>query len=122
MNNTTQSLLFSGYEVYISVLATRELGRLAQDNVSSIQNQLTQEEKRVIGGASTELEVLFAESRLRVAQENQVFFRGRFDDALVRFQRIIGRPARLSAMVLPALPDPFIPDTLDEALGTARDF
>lgn len=121
LNSTTQSLLFSGYEIYLTVLATRELGRLAQDNVSSIQTQLTKEEKRASGGASTELEVLFTESRLRVAQENQVFFRGRFDDALVRFQRIIGRPPGLSAMVLPALPDPFIPDTLDEALETARD-
>jgi adhesin transport system outer membrane protein len=120
LNNVTQTLLFRGYEVYISVLATQDLEGLAKANVSSIQQQLDRERARS-EVVSTELDVLFVESRLQVAKENQVFFRGRFDDALVQFQRIIGRPPSMSGMVSPELPDPLIPGTLDQALEKARE-
>jgi len=120
VTSTTQTLLFRGYEIYLDVLATRELRELAGENVSNIQTQLTLEDERVKRGAGASIDVLFAKSRLQVAKENQVFFRGRFDDALVRFQRVFGRPARLAEMRQPELPDPLIPATLEEALETAR--
>ena len=90
----TQRLLFRGFEVYLDVLASEELSRLASQNVASIQTQLTLEDERVRRGAGASIDVLFAKSRLQVAKENQAFFRGQFEDALVRYQRVFGRPAR----------------------------
>lgn len=78
-------------EAYINLLKEQELLRLEADNKKTHERILDQITQRSDAGIGNQVEVDQAKARLALASSNEMAARNNYNDALSRFQRILGR-------------------------------
>lgn len=78
-------------EAYVNLLKEQELLRLEGDNKKTHERILDQITQRSDAGIGNQVEVDQAKARLALASSNKMATRNNYNDALSRFQRILGR-------------------------------
>jgi len=78
-------------EAYINLLKEQELLRLESDNKKTHERILDQITQRSDAGIGNQVEVDQAKARLALASSNEMAARNNYNDALSRFQRVLGR-------------------------------
>lgn len=119
LDSTEQSLLFDAAEAYLNVLRRLRILELAVANEETIRKQLFLEDARVNIGSGATVDVLFAKSRLQIANERRVNFEGDLYIAFDAFNRVFGHLPETSKMKMPNVPTNMLPQTVDEALKVA---
>jgi adhesin transport system outer membrane protein len=104
-------------EAYINLLKEQELLRLETDNKKTHERILDQITQRSEAGIGNQVEVDQAKARLALANSNQMAARNNYNDALSRFQRVLGRMPD-NDLVKPSIEFDF-PKTLSEATDIA---
>ncbi|MEA1989808.1 MAG: TolC family outer membrane protein [Pseudomonadota bacterium] len=78
-------------EAYINLLKEQELLRLEADNKKTHERILDQITQRSDAGIGNQVEVDQAKARLALASSNEMAAQNNYNDALSRFQRVLGR-------------------------------
>ena len=78
-------------EAYVNLLKEQELLRLETDNKKTHERILDQITQRSDAGIGNQVEVDQAKARLALASSNEMASRNNYNDALSRFQRVLGR-------------------------------
>ena len=78
-------------EAYVNLLKEQELLRLETDNKKTHERILDQITQRSDAGIGNRVEVDQAKARLALASSNEMASRNNYNDALSRFQRVLGR-------------------------------
>ncbi|BCN92464.1 channel protein TolC [Thiomicrorhabdus immobilis] len=104
-------------EAYVNLLKEQELLRLESENKKTHERILDQIMQRSEAGIGNQVEVDQAKARLALASSNEMASRNNYNDALSKFQRILGRMPD-NDLIKPALQFQF-PDTLAEATDIA---
>ncbi|WEJ62916.1 TolC family outer membrane protein [Thiomicrorhabdus lithotrophica] len=78
-------------EAYVNLLKEQELLRLEGDNKKTHERILDQITQRTDAGIGNQVEVDQAKARLALANSNEMAARNNYNDALSRFQRVLGR-------------------------------
>jgi adhesin transport system outer membrane protein len=117
---TAQQLLFEGATGYLEVLRQIELTNLSMENQNTLKNQLNLEDERVQRGSGVAVDVLQAKSRLQISKERYTAFIGLLKDAISRYTQVYGVAPDLEDMVMPALPEEHVPESLEEAIKIAE--
>ncbi|MFO1118655.1 MAG: TolC family protein [Rhodospirillales bacterium] len=120
LQGVRQNVLFDGIDAYLEVLRQSRLVALGHESERTIMRQLHLEDERVQRGAGIAVDVLQAKSRLQVAKERRIGFEGGLADATTRYIEVFDHPPQPSAMIEPPAPSALLPDTLEQALATAR--
>lgn len=121
LETSRQNVLFEGIGAYIDVLRQTELFELVSVNERAVERQFVLENDRLEAGAGLAVELLLARSRLQLAKERRVLFRGSMENALSRYRQVFGEPPHIAAMVAPSPPVDLLPRMLDEAIRGALD-
>ncbi|MCH8184093.1 MAG: TolC family protein [Proteobacteria bacterium] len=121
LETSRQNVLFEGIGAYIDVLRQTELFELVSVNERAVERQFVLENERLEAGAGLAVELLLARSRLQLAKERRVLFRGSMENALSRYRQVFGEPPHIAAMVAPSPPVDLLPRMLDEAIRGALD-
>ena len=119
LDSTEQSLLFDAAQAYLDVLRRLKILELAVANEETIRKQLFLEDARVNIGSGATVDVLFAKSRLQIANERRVNFEGDLYLAFDTFNRVFGHLPETSKMKMPTVPSDLLPQTVAEALEIA---
>lgn len=119
LETSRQNVLFEGIGAYIDVLRQTELFELISVNERAVERQFVLENERVEAGAGLVVDLLLARSRLQLAKERRVLFRGSLENSLSRYRQVFGEPPHIAAMVAPMPPVDLLPKTLDDAIGGA---
>lgn len=119
LETSRQSVLFEGIGAYIDVLRQTELFELISVNERAVERQFALENERVQAGAGLAVDLLLARSRLQLAKERRVLFRGSLENSLSRYRQVFGEAPHIAAMVAPAPPVDLLPKTLDDAIRGA---
>jgi len=104
-------------EAYINLLKEQELLRLETDNKKTHERILDQITQRSDAGIGNQVEVDQAKARLALASSNQMAAHNNYNDALSRFQRVLGRMPD-NDLIKPVLEFKF-PATISEATDIA---
>ncbi len=104
-------------EAYINLLKEQELLRLEEQNRKTHQRILDQIMQRSEAGIGNQVEVDQAKARLALASSNTMAAQNNYQDALARFQRILGRMPD-NDLIKPEFDFAF-PKTLEEATKIA---
>ena len=78
-------------EAYVNLLKEQELLRLEGDNKKTHERILDKITQRSDAGIGKQVEVDQAKARLALASSNEMAARNNYNDALSRFQRVLGR-------------------------------
>lgn len=119
LETSRQNVLFEGIGAYIDVLRQTELFELISVNERAVERQFVLENELVRAGAGLAVDLLLARSRLQLARERRVLFRGSLENSLSRYRQVFGEPPHIAAMVAPSPPVDLLPKTLDDAIGGA---
>ncbi len=117
--NSRQVVLFEGIGAYIDVLRQTELFELISVNERAVQRQFVLENERMRAGAGLAVELLLARSRLQLAKERRVLFRGSLENSFSRYRQVFGDPPHIAAMVAPSPPVDLLPRNLEDAIRGA---
>ncbi len=110
-----QGILFEAVSSYLNVLRHSALIGYAVGNEQNIQRQLNLEDERVQRGAGITVDVLQSKSRLQIAKERRVAFKGNLRNAVARYTQVFGVPPEVASMTTPEAPLELLPPTLEEA-------
>lgn len=113
-----QSTILQTAEVYLNVLRTRKLLKLARDNVHVHEGTLSKVQQRYKGGAGRRVEVSLAKSRLAKARAQLVTAEGQLDEEVSRYCAVTGFPPVLN-MMMPTRPVALLPRTEYQAIRTS---
>ena len=119
LETSRQGVLFEGIGAYLDVLRQTELFELISVNERAVERQFVLENERVQAGAGLVIDLLLARSRLQLAKERRVLFRGSLGNALSRYRQVFGEPPQIADMVAPSPPVDLLPKTLDDAIRGA---
>jgi adhesin transport system outer membrane protein len=102
---------------YLSVLESRQIVRLAEDNVA-LHNEVVQDvTTRASSGGGSQADVYQAEARLSLAKARLVRVQGDLRQAEANYLEAVGDPA--SQLDPATAPVSLVPQTLDAAIATA---
>jgi adhesin transport system outer membrane protein len=104
-------------EAYLDVMRLMEIRDLARDNVAIHQRTLGNVRQRQQGGSSSIADVQQSQERFSNAEATLVDVERRFEDARIRYQRIVGQPA--GQLTMPAPVAASLPPSLDQAVASA---
>lgn len=104
-------------EAYISLIKQQELLALEEENRKTHQRILDQIMQRSSAGIGNQVEVDQAKARLALASSNTMAARNNYQDALARFQRVLGRMPD-NELIKPEFEFQF-PTSLEDATKTA---
>lgn len=110
-----QGILFEAVSSYLNVLRHSALIGYAVGNEQNIKRQLDLEDERVKRGAGITVDVLQSKSRLQIAKERRVAFKGNLRNAVARYTQVFGVPPEIASMTTPEAPLELLPPTLEEA-------
>lgn len=102
---------------YLTLLKEQELKQLALESQSTHERILDQISQRTQAGIGNQVEVDQAKARLALSNSNLMAAHNNYNDALARFQRVLGRMPDHS-LLKPNL-EIIFPDTIDEAINVA---
>jgi adhesin transport system outer membrane protein len=119
VDSARQGLLFDAADAYLDVLRRLKILELAVANEETIRQQLVLEDARVSIGSGASVDVLFAKSRLQIANERRVNFEGDLFLAFDKFNRVFGHLPETSKMERPKVPFDLLPKSVDDALQVA---
>ncbi|GKT12802.1 MAG: outer membrane protein, adhesin transport system [Thiomicrorhabdus sp.] len=102
---------------YLNLLKEQELKQLAIESKSTHERILDQITQRSQAGIGNQVEVDQAKGRLALSNSNLMAAYNNYNDALARFQRVLGRMPDHS-LVKPNL-EIIFPETMDEAINIA---
>ncbi len=119
LTDRRQGIIFEGADVYLLVLRNTRLIELALTNEDRIGRVLELENERVRRGSGITLDVLESKSRLQLAKERVVAFKGALRDSLSRYIQVFNHGASVSDMTMPTPPLGSLPDSLDDAIEIA---
>lgn len=102
---------------YLSLLKEQELQQLAEDNNTTHERILDQIIQRTQAGIGNQVEVDQAKARLARSNSNLRAAYNNYNDALSRFQRVLGRMPD-NDLIRPSL-DYLLPNNLEEAINIA---
>ena len=119
LDSTEQGLLFDAAQAYLDVLRRLKILELAVANEDTIRKQLFLEDAKVKIGSGATVDVLFAKSRLQIANERRVNFEGDLYLAFDKYNRVFGHLPETSKMKMPKVPSDLLPQTVDDALKVA---
>lgn len=104
-------------ESYVSVLLSRQLLRLSEDNVDIHKKILTDIERRAESGVGSTADLSQVEARMARAITNMFAARSNLDDAKTQFFRLVNR--EIDNPIDPEVDALYLPATLDEAISYA---
>lgn len=104
-------------ESYVSVLLSRQLLRLSEDNVEIHKKILTDIERRAESGIGSTADLSQVEARMARAITNMFAAKSNLDDAKTQFFRLVNR--EIDNPIDPEVDALYLPATLDEAISYA---
>ncbi len=104
-------------ESYLEVMRQRDLLQIAKDNVQDHMSMLSEIRTGTQAGRSTEADVSQADARLAASRANEADVRQALRNAESLFIRYTGEEADI--LVMPAVPNDKLQETVDEAVKVA---
>lgn len=114
---TASQIALDMAQAYVNLLKEQELLRLESENKKTHERILDQIMQRSEAGIGNQVEVDQAKARLALASSNQLAAKNNYNDALSRFQRVLGRMPD-NDLLKPEFEFQF-PATLSEAIDIA---
>lgn len=116
---TRQRVLQEGAAAYFEVMKSMRLVDLARRNIETINTQLKLEDERVARGSGISVDVLFARSRLQLAEERLAAFMGELRNARARYQQVFGKPPVEDGLGMPPSISSAMPADQQQAVDIA---
>ncbi len=118
LRSREQDVLLAAVNVYVGVLRDREIVRLREEHVTSLERLLSGTRRRLDVGEVSRTDVAQAQTRLAGARAALARARADLDTSQARYIAIVGRPP---TTLTPVAAMPQTPHSLEEAIRFADD-
>lgn len=119
LNAVRQQLFLKATSNYIDLIKQRHLLMLSQQNIQTLQKQVSMETELMSAGTGIAVDVLSAKSRLQLAHERYANFLAGFQKAEASFIKFFGIKPDYRTLRLPNISPTTIPRNLPQAIQTA---
>jgi len=119
LNSVRQQIFLQAITAYIQLVKQLHLVQLSQQNVMTLQNQVSLEEERMMAGTGIAVDVLLTKSRLQFANERYASYLGALRQSEASFTQLFGMAPDYRTMQLPSISPAVIPRQEAQAVQTA---